>query len=334
MLRTVGLLAISLALALPLAARAQLPQHAPLPPGPPACAPYEDENGPLLIGDPRLDGSGGCASLGWIASLEADILKPVIHSRMEAPVVLGTIQHGLQNGGQVPPDANQVSLPAAQLGWNVMPRVELGYRFGQGAGELLIGYRFLTVSGSDTSPAFDALGPATLRTHLSIHAIDLDYANHEYSLGPLWDMKWRAGVRIANVYSDSRAQGGLVGERTTDFFMGAGPHVGLDVRRKLQGPFAAFGRVDASAPIGSVAETFEQTRRTAGPNYAQTRLVSPGPLTTLNIQAGLNWQPQPNLGVTAGYSLENWWDLVTFYGQHRGETIVLQGFFVRGEWKY
>src|SRR5262245_25681946 len=42
-------------------------------------------------------------------------------------------------------------LPFASLDWTVLPRVEVGYRLPDGAGDLRLGYQFLSASGSDQS---------------------------------------------------------------------------------------------------------------------------------------------------------------------------------------
>jgi len=301
------------------------------PPGPstglPYCNPYQDNNGPLLVGDPLLDGPRGTAALGWVGSIGADLVKPVVHSRMAVNVILGrTVQNHVPDPtfdtGTIVP----VSVPFAHQPWTVMPRAELGYRFGQGAGEFLVGYRLLAVAGSDAG------GGGALHSRANLHFIDLDYANHENSLGPLWDMKWRAGVRIANAYTDSRAVSALVAERAAEAFTGAGPHLGLDVRRRLgvQG-LSLFGRLDNSFPIGQLTQLYEETLAGVG---GTTRLRSPTPIVTLGVQAGLNYCVTDNLSVTGGYTYEHIWDLMTYYTSIRSESIGLQGAFLRAEWKY
>jgi hypothetical protein len=288
---------------------------------PPACAAYEDRNGPLLVGDPLLDGSGGTANLGWIGSFELDVLKPNVHARLNAPVPLS-------NGTTA-----NVALPFAGQDWTAMPRFELGYRFGQGAGEVLFSYRFLLDSGSDSTPKFDALGPGTLNSTINLHIFDLDWASHESSLGPNWDMKWRVGARMTNIYTESVASGGFMRQRFESFFMGAGPHLGLDLRRKLGVPgLSLFARIDNSYPIGPLTQTYEQANVLGV--VGNTRLVTPGPITTLGGQAGLDYQYGEHMTFTAGYTQERFMDLATFFGTNRSQTIVLSGIFLRAQWKY
>src|SRR5262249_18816926 len=140
------------------------------------------------------------------------------------------------------------------------PRFEFGYRFDQGFGELLFSYRFLASDGRGTIPDFDAVGDGFARSRLSLNVFDFDYANHEPALGPKWDMLWRVGVRLADVFFDDRALGGFVEQRTTNQFIGAGPHAGLDLWYHFNVPgLALFTRVEGALVIGQVSQAFEET---------------------------------------------------------------------------
>src|SRR5207248_1661444 len=107
----------------------------------------EDNNGNLLKGDPLLDCSPWAAGGGWFGALEVDAVGPAVKNRLNAPLVIGGV-------------TTTVQLPSADLGWTAMPRVELGYRLGQAAGEFLIAYRGLHSTGSGTLAGFDAAGTA------------------------------------------------------------------------------------------------------------------------------------------------------------------------------
>src|SRR5262249_44793757 len=121
-------------------------------PGPPACAPYEDANGPLLKGSPLLDWPGW-APPGWFAALELDVVGPQLKTRLMASVAA--------TGRR-----DQVHPPTAELGWTVAPHVELGYRLARGAGELLPSYRRVSAAGSGAIPGFDPDGnTGLLRSH-------------------------------------------------------------------------------------------------------------------------------------------------------------------------
>ncbi len=79
---------------------------------------------------------------------------------------------------------------------------------------------------------------AALNSHLNFQLGDLDYAGHETSLGPCWGMKWRIGLRTADVFFDSQAdelfaaaaapgKSGIFARSISDNFWGIGPHATL-----------------------------------------------------------------------------------------------------------
>jgi hypothetical protein len=278
---------------------------------PPACAPFEDTNGPLLVGDPLLDGPRGAAALGWFGAAELDAVAPHVYHRVSGPVV----------GGSPAP----FDVPHAALGWTPSARVELGYRFGQGTGELLTAYRVLSASGTDPFPGL----PGGVRSSLNMNVLDLDYASYEDALGPLWAMKWRVGVRLANVYFDSRAAA-APDERATSIFNGAGPMAGLDLRRSIGNNVALFGRVEGSSPIGRVSQNY--TGAFVVPDTSAGLLRKTGPVFSLGGQAGLTWCWDEQRSVTAGYLIEQWWG-IGFANTTRGD-VRFQGAFLRAEWKY
>jgi Legionella pneumophila major outer membrane protein precursor len=288
--------------------------------GGPPCNPYEDCNGPLLKGDCCLD-SPSWAPPGWFFGVETDLVGSHIKNRLVNQV-----------------GNDKVHLPTAELDWTVSPRFEVGYRFAQGAGELLLAYKFLVTTGTGTLPDFDAAdNPANLHSRLDINVWDFDYGSREYSLWPCWDMKWRAGVRMAGVFFDSTATSQLLEQHVSNYFFGAGPHLGLDLRRFVAGTGLQFmARMETAFVIGQTMQTFEEAvsvpgvGSVAGANRFSETLIAPW----LGVQAGVGWTPPglEQLTVSAGYSFECWWDLADI-GQSRGD-ITTQGVFFRAEIKY
>ena len=160
--------------------------------GQPTVATLEDSNGTLLRGDSFLDGPR-IDNLGWFGSIDLDFLGPHVNNRLS-----GVATAGLRT--------DAVALPSAELHWAVSPRFEVGYRFGQGAGEVLLSYRFVNSDGSATIADFGGAGsPGQMRSRLNMNVIDLDYGSQENSLLPGFDMKWRVGVRMATLFFDSDA---------------------------------------------------------------------------------------------------------------------------------
>src|SRR5262249_16495310 len=126
----------------------------------------------------------------------------------------------------------EAHLLGAELDWTGSPRLTLGYRMGEGAGEFLVSYRSLVTEGEANT--FDDNGDTgLLQSRLNLNQVDLDYGNYERALVPRWDMEWRVGLRVATVYYDTRANltlvrpfpdmPGLFEAQTSNNFWGLGP---------------------------------------------------------------------------------------------------------------
>jgi hypothetical protein len=231
-----------------------------------------------------------------------------------------------------------VHVPIGELDWTGSPRVDLGYRFGQGFGELLLSYRSVDTESDATLANFDIGGSGHLNSRLDVNVLDLDYATREFSLGPHWDMKWRVGVRLANVFFDSRAQGSVAETRNSNFFIGAGPHAGLDLSWRLPcSGLSLFGKVEGAALLGRISQSFDESF-----NFMNVLLI--GGATDVHgsqavpiarLQLGIGWTPQyvgTWLRFTTGYELEGWW----YIGQvgDSSAALTMQGAFFRCEWKF
>jgi hypothetical protein len=229
-----------------------------------------------------------------------------------------------------------VHVPQASLDWTGAPVLTLGYRLPQGFGEFLVSERFLVSQGTDNVANFDVLGDAMLRSRLNLNVVDLDYASREWSLAPLWDMKWQAGVRIADIFFDSRAQGRVREERTSNSFVGAGPHAGLELARRFDDTgLAAFARLDYGLLLGGIDQSFEETRTPIGGsavggavNAHQTQAID-----HLTFETGLTWAPrEDHMRFSLGYLIEQWW----YLGQVDPSRADLrdQGVFFRAEFNF
>jgi hypothetical protein len=283
----------------------------------------EDDNGPLLKGDPLLD-RPAWAPPGWFAALEIDPVGPHIKNQLTGAVASAA-------------GTNQVSLPSADQGWTVAPRFEVGYRLDQGAGELLASYRFVESAGVDTLSPFAPGGAASLRSRLDVNVFDLDYASREFSLGPGWDLKWLAGVRVASLFLDSQAANSVLAQRTANHFVGAGPNAALELWRSLgYSGLGLFGRLDFAMLFGPVHQAFEETATVAGgqPVTGETLLQVTDAVQVLCVEVGLAWTPtgNRNLRFAGGYLFERWWGEGSL-GDSKAEVTV-QGLFLRGEWRY
>jgi Legionella pneumophila major outer membrane protein precursor len=286
------------------------------------CDCHEDNNGCLLMGNPCLD-SPAWAPPGWYFALEADVVGTHIKNALTNQITIGGA-------------AATVQLPTAPLDWTASPKIQMGYRFGEGAGEFLLSYKFLITSGTETLT--DAGGGLdNLHSRLDINAWDIDYASREYSLWPCWDMKWFAGVRMAAIFFDSTQTSPVVDQHASDFYFGAGPHFGLDLRRFIRGTgVELIGRVETAFLIGEGDQSFGETISPAGapPASGFSHISDPLVVPYLSVQAGVGWVPPgfDQITFSAGYTLEIWWDMADI-GNSRGD-ITSQGVFLRAEYRY
>jgi hypothetical protein len=262
---------------------------------------------------------------GWFFAVEADIVDPHIKNRLTESVPVGGMF------------VDTVHLPTAEQDWVTSPRFAVGYRFGQACGEMILSYRSLVDDSVDVIPNFDALGDGGLRSRLNLNVVDLDYASREYSLAPCWDMKWLAGVRLANVYFDSQAVGLVMEQKTSNWFLGAGPHVGLELWRRLDHPgLALFGRVEGAALLGDIHQSFEEVFAMNGVPLVGGALRQTGTqaVPVVSADLGVAWAPPWGnwLRLSAGYHVEHWW----YLGQVNNSRAELgaQGLLLRAEFSY
>jgi Legionella pneumophila major outer membrane protein precursor len=308
------------------------PVPPPPPPGvltpPPPGGYFQDRNGPLLRGDPLLDRPKSPPP-GWFADLEIDLVGPHIHNQLNASVAVAGF-------------VDQVQLPTAPLEWVGAPRIDLGYRLAEGLGEFMLSYRSLVSDGRAVLVDFDGPGfPGALKSRLNMNVVDLTYGSQECSLAPLWDMQWRAGARFAAVYFDSRASDGILEQRASNNFVGAGPVASLDLARRFEAApfFAVFGRLEGAALVGNVHQGFEETvdlTSFGGPflggavNNSSTQVVP-----VLAFQVGLSYSPPwacPDSRFSLGYDFQQWWSIGNAGGSKA--DLTTNGVFFRAEFNF
>jgi hypothetical protein len=260
-----------------------LPPPLPGPTPPPSPGPY-------FTADPLLD-PPSLPAPGWFAAADIVLTAPYVTNKLTATV---------QIGDRAP---DTVQLPSPHLDWTVSPRVEVGYRLPSGFGGFAFAYRFLA---SDATGAFSGLdGPASVTSRLDVQVFDFDYISHEISLWPHWDMTWWFGGRLANVYFDSQAEeplaealagSNIFARRTTDRYIGFGPHSGLGLQRRLdEWGLAVVGRLDGWIGLGDIRQGFFEESTLLGPDglplSGQTHIRSMQAVPLLTTQVGLSWQP-------------------------------------------
>ncbi|MGE3804054.1 MAG: Lpg1974 family pore-forming outer membrane protein [Gemmataceae bacterium] len=278
---------------------------------------FEDRNDGMLLGDPLLDPPG--LRPGVFAAAELDVIGVHVRDRLNAPRVLF---------------GDRIAVPGAPLCWTASPHFELGYRFGQGYGAALLGYESLVTEGCTTTlyvPANTGVAtPAHLHSRVNLNVVDLDYQQHEWGLGPQWDMIWQVGVRIGSSYYDTHRCSPVLHEKASNSYVGVGPHAGLDLRRRLfDTPLSLRGKVEGAGLIGHFNQSFETI---AGGVGEALRVDGTQWVPILRVLAGLHYAPGPRCQFGLGYVFEGWW----YTGKPAGSTVPLtaNGLFFRAEWRY
>jgi hypothetical protein len=219
----------------------------------------------------------------------------------------------------------------------VSPLFTLGYRLKDDRGAFLLSYRNLASDGREVVGAFDPAGDGLLRSRLDMNTVGLVYSTAEHPLGALWSLRWELGAKLSSIYFDSQVEGLLVGQRTTDHFVGAGPVVALDVTRELPPTgLALYSRVEGADLIGRVHQNFSERFGDPGaPDaFAGSSRSGSQAVPVLGIEAGLSWLSLPSgrYRLTAGYQFEQYWN-VGQLGDSSG-NVTLQGLFLRAEMNY
>ena len=298
----------------------------------PAIAVPDDR--PFRGGDPQLD-LPEMPPPGWFATAEVGLIRPHFANRLNGTVALG--------GGLT----DIVAVPAADLDWTVAPRFELGYRIPDGAGEVLLSYRFLISEGQ--ADVLSDAGPLHLKSRLDTNVFDFDYANRDPLL-TYWEMRWRVGVRLAVFYFDSQSDlpgpaallsGAPLQERETSRFIGAGPHAGLELFRRLKVPgLALYGAVDGAGLWGREHQTFEESFTVNGPGpFGYGTFGKSQGVGMVGTQLGLSWAPPANSAMRffLGYQWQYWMQvgrLDTATPKGSMGVLIENGAFFRGEFTF
>jgi hypothetical protein len=251
---------------------------------------------PSLDHDPILEDPA--APRGLIGSVELGILVPHLKNK-----IFDTVTQN--NGSQL-----FIEPVSADLDWTVAPRIELGYRMGEGLGEFTVDYRFFATQGVANLP--EVGGTTAAKSRLDLDCLNLGYTSREIALGPHWDMMWSVGVRFASTFYDNQNNTFGAGALTTvehasAYWIGAGPWVGLDLARTLPiDGLSIYGRLRGANLWGHEAQHFTDITGTLfGTAKAND---SPG-VAVVEVQGGLRWSAPPGCHLNYlffGYMFELW----------------------------
>lgn len=284
--------------------------------------------------DPLLD-LPQLPALGWFAGAEASLVGAHVKNELKNNVPFA---------GRV----DQVALQSAPLDWTVSPRFEVGYRLPSGFGEISMSYLFLATQGADA--AVLPLGPASLASRLDINQFDFDYASRDLCWGDNWLMKWRFGGRLEFIYFDSQAYQSfagpgvaqfVLGQRTTNYYAGFGPHAGLELTRRLQGTgLSLVGRTDLAILLGRVHQGFQEATSVPAPNspFSTSELHVSGSqaVPMLTAEAGVGWQPPayPFIQFFCGYHFDYWWNAGRLSTSPSRGEVTDEGVTLRAEFVF
>jgi len=263
--------------------------------------------------------------------------------------------------------------------YNATPRVYLGYRRPDCNVELRFTYTQLQGdteinSGEPVGDTVIILDPnlpvcscteVNARANVNANMYDIDLAKQQCFAPPCsaptcgpscnhpcqaWDVTYWMGIRIADVSWNSFGE--VIDVDTQDLvatnehkmsFTGAGPRVGINVRRNFgrTGRLAMFARCNLALLLGHYEIT--STYFEAEDDDTDTNLLSRDRVIPVTeIEMGLSYNFRERTTVSAGYFLQAWHDLgmsqqITGQfpqGYDDANILSFDGLFVRGEWRF
>lgn len=328
------LVCTGLALAQPAPApapKSSVPATAPLELGRPVPLPSPSPSNPLMYVppppnpppapvvapglDPGPDGWGpfgpGSATPGWFFDTEVAVVFPAIKFR-------------LTNDQPLPITGLQLHVPDVSLNTTVMPTFEIGYRLPDSCGLFALSYSFLLSEGTGLRSTDQ--GEFNVRTRLNINWVDLDYGTTPYEFAPRWDISWRLGVRLADVYFDSQASNEAMTQSASNDFLGAGPYARFDLERRIipVPGLSVFGRAGGAVLVGRIRQRFGVTLDGINDSATVRRTQS---VPYVQAQAGLAYVPEalPGLKLSAGYLFEDYFNVGRLGQDGQGETSQSRG---------
>jgi hypothetical protein len=268
---------------------------------------------------------------GWFTDAQIELVYPVLKDR-------------ISNDVPVLPSGNQLHVPATPLNLTVSPTLEVGYRLPDSAGLFAGSYRFLDSDGNGNGVV--AGNSVAVHTRVDLQVLDLDYGTTFYEVAPHWNIAWRLGARLTDVFFDSQITSVPLSQQASNFFLGAGPHGRLDVERSfdfIKG-LSLFGRLDGAVLIGQVKQNYHewdlQADGTTVYSFNQVRHSQSVP--NLLLEAGVSYVPPilTNFKITTGYQFEQYWYLGQFGFNDNGTASTSRGelwshgWFLRGEYDF
>jgi hypothetical protein len=316
----------------------------------------------LLPGDPTLGTGPGAfpnallgppgQSAGWYANIEGGLVKPHINShlngasslegrRISSTTLANPAPRGPESGSTVLLFGDHITLPVAPLNWTGSPRIRLGYRLPNGAGDLRLEWSMVASQGMDTLPNFDAAGAGSLKSRLNVQYASFTYGTSEFlTNAPNINRTWgaRFGLAAGNVFFDSQAHGQQILEQSaSNSFAGLGPTLLLSAYKPIaHSPVSLYGRIDGTGLVGDTRQHFSETIANGGQPLTQSFSLGKqsNAVGIFGVEGGLSYAPwnDRNWRFTLGYQWQRWWWVGA--SDISNADLTLQGLFFRGEWRY
>lgn len=260
--------------------------------------------------------------------------RPGFYGGIDFGLIVPHVTNNLRGNVFTPPFfLDEVRLPSAALDATLAPKLTLGYRFGD-CGSVAVTYRNIASEGQEVAIGLDPTGESTLFSRVDINEIGVNYSSSEYPLGALWGLRWEVGARLASIFFDSQASGLILGQHTSNHFLGAGPQVALDVTRELPGTgLALFARGDFAEMLGRINQRFAERIGDPAVPFGTGSSSQSGTQAVpyLGLQLGVSWLSHPTgrYRITAGYQFDQWWNAGKL-GDSRAD-VQGNGLFLRSE---
>jgi len=309
-------------------------------PAPTLGPPPPDLERPYFQWDPILDPPQW--QPGWFSDFQLGVIQPHIFANQMKQTL------------PFPGRKVTVAPGAADLPFTIAPRFEVGYRLPSGFGGFAFSDRFFNTSAS--GPFIGPSGAMTRTSSIGVNYSDWDYISREYTPWANWDMEWRAGIRLAETWIRNRVDqpfaqaagtNGVFISGDQNYTVGAGPHFGLVLERKLsQWGLSFVEKADIANTFTRERQQFSAAIPVLNPNgvpvhasYLQNFWQQ---VPILNLQAGFGWQPpsNPNIKVFVGYVYEMWWQVSSnsniVVGHNGGSRMNFdnQGLVFQAGWKW
>lgn len=314
--------------------------------GPPQ---WRAETDAMLSGPIPIDLNRPAQLPGWVGSVDVSIVQPYIGSKISSGALLD---------GTFP--GNPVTLPIGAMNFIGAPRVELGYRWPDGLGELRTSFQLINSSGNRMIPDLAPGATRALASRLQMNVFDLDYCFSEFNLGdipvispivqiPGWlglrrpptiyqndplVMRMRFGARAASMFFDAQATGvQILNERMMSNFAGAGLHVAVEATKAMPWrPLSMYGKLDFGGILGPVRQRFLRTDALG--NSAEANVHTSDGAPTFGLEWGLQFVPAnfSNFRGALAYQYGQWWQ----FADTRDSTAIFQtnGVVLSGQWGF